>query len=53
VAALHRRRSRPGLPKEHSVKELLMAAAVLGLVMPAAAQQTTLSLDQIERKYRA
>ena len=34
------------------MKKLLMATAVLELAMPAAAQQFTLSLDQIEHKYR-
>ena len=34
------------------MKKLLFAMAVLGLALPAAAQQFTLSLDQMERKYR-
>ena len=34
------------------MKKLLMASTVLGIAMPAAAQQSTLSLDQIEREYR-
>ena len=34
------------------MKKLLFATAVLGLAVPAAAQQFTLTLDQMERKYR-
>jgi hypothetical protein len=34
------------------VRRNLVATAVLVLALPAAAQQSTLSLDQIERKYR-